>query len=74
MIVGILVSWRTPDNRWLVDRVIGEGDVAYQVFEEGELAAELRGPIERLREWLTRRGVDLGDLIPLEDEDDPWSE
>ena len=73
MIVGILASWRTPHNR-LVDRVSGEGNLDYRVFEEGELAAELSGPLERLQEYLTRHGVDLGDLIPLEEGDDPWSQ
>ena len=76
MIVGILASWRTPDNRWLVDRVFGEGQVDYRIFDEGELAAELHGPLEVLVLvlWLAQRGVDLGDLIPLEEGDDPWDE
>ena len=72
MIVGILASWRTPDHRWLVDRVYGEGD--YRVFAEGELAAELYGPLERLQQYLTRHGVDIADLIPLAEGDDPWAE
>jgi hypothetical protein len=62
--VGVLVSWRTPDNRWLVDQVIGEG-VDYRIWEEGELIAELRGNLDVLAEWLRRFGVDLGDLEPL---------
>ncbi len=73
-IMAILVSWRTPDNRWIVDRVYGEGPVEYRIFNEGQLAAELSGPIEHLREWLTRFGVDIGDLVPIEEGDDPWSE
>jgi hypothetical protein len=72
--VGILVSWRTPDNRWLVDRVYGEGAVDYRVFEEGELVAELHGPLEVLREYLTRFRVDLGDLEPVPEGEDPFAE
>jgi hypothetical protein len=66
--MGVLHSYRTPDGRWLVDSVWGEGAVEWRIWEEvdgHELAAELPGPIERLREWLTRHRVDLGDLIPI---------
>jgi hypothetical protein len=75
-IMGILASWRTPDSRWLVDRVYSEGDVDYRIYEEGELVAELHGPLETLVQWLARRGVDIGDLEPLpEGEDgDPFGE
>jgi hypothetical protein len=71
--MGVLASFRTADGHWLVDRVWGEGTVEWRVWEETdghELAAELPGPIERLREWLTRHRVDLGDLIPIGDEED----
>jgi hypothetical protein len=69
-IMGILVSWHTPDNRWLVDRVYGEGDVDYRVWDEGQLAAELHGPLEVLREYLARFRVDLGDLEPVPEDYD----
>jgi hypothetical protein len=64
--MAVLVSWRTADHRWLVDRVIEKPGVDYRVWEETnghELAAQLHGPIEVLRECLTRQGVDIGDLV-----------
>ncbi len=33
-------SLRSPDRRWLVDRVTGAPAVAYRPWDEGQLAAE----------------------------------
>jgi hypothetical protein len=72
-IVAILASWRTPDNRWIVDRLYSE-DADWRLYDEGERVAELRGGLDVLAEHLGRRGVALGDLIALGEGDDPWSE
>jgi hypothetical protein len=74
-IMGVLGSWRTPDRRFIVDQLFGEA-AQHRVWEldaePGDgyyLVAELLPPTERLREWLTRHGWDLGDLIPLAEQD-----
>jgi hypothetical protein len=74
IITIILVSWRTPDDRRLVERVIGAPGVDYRVCKEGELAAERRGDLDALAGCLRRSGVDLGDLEPLPEGYDPFAE
>jgi hypothetical protein len=49
--------------------------VAWRIWHEGVLAAELRQPeIEALAECLHRQRVTLDGLIPLHEGDGPWSE
>lgn len=67
--MGVLGSWRTADGRWEVEQLFGE-DVAWRIWHDGVLAAELRRPqIEALAEYLSRQRVDLDDLIPQDEWD-----
>ncbi len=56
-------SWRTPDGRWLVDRVVGEPGVADRIWYEGEPSGEVAGDDVALHDWLAARHVDGADLI-----------
>jgi hypothetical protein len=72
--VAVDGSWRTPDNRWLVDRVVGEPGVAYRIWCDGEPVIELPGDRTALLSWLAARHVDVARLVPLGDDEDPFCE
>jgi hypothetical protein len=35
--VAVVQSWRTPDARWLVDRVIDEPGIGYRIYTAEDL-------------------------------------
>jgi hypothetical protein len=66
-------SWRTPDGRWLVDRVSGEPGVAYRLWDWDRFAGELPiGNRDALEAWLDVVGVSVDDLQP--EAEDPYCE
>jgi hypothetical protein len=69
--MGVLAPYRSPDGRLLVDRVWAKATPSGECGKRStgtSSPAELPGPIERLREWLARHRVDLGDLITIGEE------
>jgi hypothetical protein len=72
--VAVDGSWRTPDTRWLVDRVIGEPGVGYRIWYEGELVGEMSGDPAALRDWLTALHIDVAQLVGLAEGEDPFCE
>ncbi len=67
-------SWRTPDGLYIIDRVMDEPGVAYRIWREGELAGEIHDDLAALYRWLAARRVNLGHLVPLSEDDDPFCE
>jgi hypothetical protein len=71
--MAVASTWRTADQRWLVDLIVDEPGKAACVWDEGELAAEL-GTLAELARWmLEHAGAAVADLreVPV---DDPWCE
>ena len=66
-------SWRTPDTRWLVDRVVDEPGVGYRIWHDGELVGEVASD-PALRDWLAARHVDVTQLVALAADEDPFCE
>ena len=56
--VAVVNSWRTPDGRWLVDRVIDEPGISYRIWYEGTPVGEL--PADCLLFRLVMRGSPIG--------------
>jgi hypothetical protein len=59
--VAVDGSRRTPDNCWLVDRVVGELGVAYRIWCEGEVAGDQGVLCDRL----AARHVDVDRLVTV---------
>jgi hypothetical protein len=72
--VAVEASWRTPDARWLVDRVVDEPGVGYRIWCEGELVGEVAGDPAALSGWLAARDVDVTQLVALATGEDPFCE
>ncbi len=72
--VAVVDSWRTPDTRWLVDRVVDEPGAGYRIWYDGELVGELAGDRAALRDWLATRHVDATRLVALGEGEDPFCE
>jgi hypothetical protein len=72
--VAVVESWCTPDNLWLVDRVLDEPGVGYRIWYDGEPAGELAGDRAALRDWLAARHLDAIRLVALGEDEDPFCE
>jgi hypothetical protein len=72
--VAVVQSWRTPDARWLVDRVIDEPGISYRIWYQGTPVGDLPDDPGALRAWLAARHVDLAELIALPADEDPFCE
>jgi len=65
-------SWRTPDNRWLVDEVVDEPGVGYRFWHDGEFAGEVANDQAALLDWLATHDIDVARLEPASG--DPFCE
>jgi hypothetical protein len=72
--VAVNASWRTPDTRWLIDRVVDEPGVGYRIWYEGELVGEVAGDPAALSCWLAARDVDVAQLVALPAGEGPFCE
>jgi hypothetical protein len=57
----VVESWRTPDGRWLVDRVIDEPGTGYRISSEGTPVGDLPADPAALSAWLPTRRVEVAE-------------
>jgi hypothetical protein len=72
--VAVVQSWRTPDARWLVDRVIDEPGIGYRIWYQGTPVGDLPDDPGTLRGWLAARHVEVAELVALPADEDPFGE
>jgi hypothetical protein len=71
--VAVDRTWRSGDQRWLVDQVVDEAGVAYRVWDAEGAPVGVAGNLAELRWLLDALGVDP-DMLQEVPVTDAWCE